>query len=324
MTGAVVPADHLATTFRAAGGGRAPGLRIRPLRQPDAGRPSSDSLASLEGATTATPSPAAWPPRTPSCGLLSRATTPDRRRRLRGDVPAPRPGPRAGRHRTPPRRDLGDPGRSRRRLWRAGDPARLGGDAEQPLALDRRHRRHWPSSPTSAERHRRRGQHLRHPLPAEAPGAWRRRRGPLDHQVPGRPLRRGRRLRRARPGRLAERIGFLQNATGAVPGPFDCYLVQRGVKTLAVRMDRHAANAGRVAEALEPTRRWRRVYYPGCPRTRATMWHAARCAAFGGMVSFTMRGWRGRRPPGGRIAPRSSRWPSPSGRSSRSSSIPAG
>jgi cystathionine gamma-synthase len=49
---------------------------------------------------------------------------------------------------------------------------------------------------------------------------------------------------------LADRIAFLQNATGAVPGPFDCYLVLRGIKTLAVRMDRHCENAAAVADAL--------------------------------------------------------------------------
>ena len=56
---------------------------------------------------------------------------------------------------------------------------------------------------------------------------------------------------------VAERIAFLQNAVGAVPGPFDCFLVLRGVKTLAVRMDRHCDNAARIAHALsaQPRRR---------------------------------------------------------------------
>jgi cystathionine gamma-synthase len=64
---------------------------------------------------------------------------------------------------------------------------------------------------------------------------------------------------------LAERIAFLQNAVGAVPGPFDCFLVLRGVKSLAVRMDRHCENAGRVAEALGAHPAVDHVYYPGLP-----------------------------------------------------------
>ena len=72
---------------------------------------------------------------------------------------------------------------------------------------------------------------------------------------------------------LAERLAFLQNATGAVPSPFDCYLVLRGLKTLAVRMERHQENARAVAAFLEKHKRVDRVLYPG----------------FGGMVSFTLR-----------------------------------
>jgi cystathionine gamma-synthase len=90
--------------------------------------------------------------------------------------------------------------------------------------------------------------------------------------------------------RLAERIGFLQNAVGAVPSPFDCYLTQRGVKTLAVRMDRQCANARAVAELL--------VGHPGVD---AVMWpgldgHPGHDVAkrqmrdYGGMVSFTVHG----------------------------------
>ena len=65
---------------------------------------------------------------------------------------------------------------------------------------------------------------------------------------------------------LAERLAFHQNAIGAVPGPFDCWLVLRGVKTLGVRMDRHCANAARVAEMLLAHPAVDRVYYPGLPR----------------------------------------------------------
>ncbi|MBA3654480.1 MAG: aminotransferase class I/II-fold pyridoxal phosphate-dependent enzyme [Actinobacteria bacterium] len=72
---------------------------------------------------------------------------------------------------------------------------------------------------------------------------------------------------------VAEQLAFLQNATGAVPSPFDCYLVLRGLKTLALRMDRHQENAAAVAAFLAKHRDVERVLYPGS----------------GGMVSFTLK-----------------------------------
>ncbi len=89
---------------------------------------------------------------------------------------------------------------------------------------------------------------------------------------------------------VAERIAFLQNAVGAVPSPFDCFLVLRGVKTLAVRMDRHCANAERVAEALRMHQDVEHVYYPGLPEHRGHGTARAQMRGFGGMVSFTVRG----------------------------------
>jgi len=68
----------------------------------------------------------------------------------------------------------------------------------------------------------------------------------------------------ADPG-LAERLGFVQNAVGSVPSPFDCFLVTRGLKTLAVRMQRHCENALAVAQWLERHPRVERVLYPGLP-----------------------------------------------------------
>ena len=62
---------------------------------------------------------------------------------------------------------------------------------------------------------------------------------------------------------LADGIRFVQNAAGAVPSPFDCYLVLRGVKTLAVRMDRHCENARALAERLRKNPRISRVYFAG-------------------------------------------------------------
>ena len=89
---------------------------------------------------------------------------------------------------------------------------------------------------------------------------------------------------------LAERLRFVQNAAGAVPAPFDCYLVLRGVKTLAVRMDRHCANARAVVELLSGHRAVERVYYPGLADHPGHAAAAKQMSDFGGMVSFTVRG----------------------------------
>jgi cystathionine gamma-synthase len=93
---------------------------------------------------------------------------------------------------------------------------------------------------------------------------------------------------------LAERITFLQNATGAVPGPFDCFLVLRGVKTLAVRMDRHCDNAAAVAEMLAGHPMVDRVYYPGLPGHAGHDTAREQMRRFGGMVSFTVGGGESR------------------------------
>ena len=89
---------------------------------------------------------------------------------------------------------------------------------------------------------------------------------------------------------MGERLAFLQNAVGAVPGPMDCYLVLRGVKTLPVRMDRHAQNAARVADFLLKQPKVARVIYPFHP-THPQMELARRqMRSGGGMVSFTLKG----------------------------------
>jgi cystathionine gamma-synthase len=85
---------------------------------------------------------------------------------------------------------------------------------------------------------------------------------------------------------LAARLAYLQNAIGAVPSPFDCYLVLRGIKTLAVRMDRHAANAAAVVDLLVAHRAVERVLYPGLPDHPGHDVAAAQMRNFGGMVSF--------------------------------------
>jgi cystathionine gamma-synthase len=88
---------------------------------------------------------------------------------------------------------------------------------------------------------------------------------------------------------LAERIAFLRNATGAVPGPFDSWLTLRGIKTLAVRMDRHCENATRVAEMLSRHPAVSEVLYPGLPSHPGHDVAAKQMRGFGGMVSFRVR-----------------------------------
>jgi cystathionine gamma-synthase len=89
---------------------------------------------------------------------------------------------------------------------------------------------------------------------------------------------------------LAERLRFTQNAAGAVPAPFDCYLVLRGVKTLAVRMDRHCSNARAVVDLLVRHPAVERVLYPQLTDHPGHAAAAKQMRDFGGMVSFTLRG----------------------------------
>ncbi len=88
---------------------------------------------------------------------------------------------------------------------------------------------------------------------------------------------------------LYEELKFYQNAVGAVPGPFDCFLVLRGTKTLAVRMDRHCANAREVARWLFAHPKVERVYYPGLPDHPQHALAARQMRDFGAMVSFEVR-----------------------------------
>ena len=89
---------------------------------------------------------------------------------------------------------------------------------------------------------------------------------------------------------LAAKLRFTQNAAGAVPAPFDCYLVLRGVKTLAVRMDRHCANARAVVDLLLGHPAVERVYYPQLPDHPGHAAAAHQMRDYGGMVSFTLTG----------------------------------
>jgi cystathionine gamma-synthase len=89
---------------------------------------------------------------------------------------------------------------------------------------------------------------------------------------------------------LEDELRFLQNAMGAVPSPFDCYLVLRGVKTLGVRMDRHCDNARAIVELLVGHDAVVRVMYPGLPDHPGHDIAARQMKDFGGMVSFTLAG----------------------------------
>jgi cystathionine gamma-synthase len=91
---------------------------------------------------------------------------------------------------------------------------------------------------------------------------------------------------------LAAQFAFLQNAVGAVPGPLDCYLVLRGIKTLAVRMDRHCANAAAVAELLAGHPAVDGVLYPGLASHPSHGVATKQMRDYGGMVSFLVRGGR--------------------------------
>jgi cystathionine beta-lyase/cystathionine gamma-synthase len=85
---------------------------------------------------------------------------------------------------------------------------------------------------------------------------------------------------------VAERLRFLQKSLGAVPGPFDAWLVLRGVKTLAVRMRQHCENARQIAAFLAEHEAVERVYYPGLPDHPGHEIAARQMTDFGGMISF--------------------------------------
>jgi cystathionine gamma-lyase len=87
---------------------------------------------------------------------------------------------------------------------------------------------------------------------------------------------------------LAERLAFVQNGSGAVPGPFDCWLALRGTKTLALRMRQHDANARRIAEWLTRHPKVERVYYPGLPSHPQHELACRQMTGFGGMISLEL------------------------------------
>lgn len=91
---------------------------------------------------------------------------------------------------------------------------------------------------------------------------------------------------------LAERLAFVQNSSGATPGPMDCFLVLRGLKTLHLRMERHCTNGEAVAHYLKSHPKVDRVYWPGLPEHSNHGVAKAQMRGFGGMVSFTLKGDR--------------------------------
>jgi cystathionine beta-lyase/cystathionine gamma-synthase len=86
------------------------------------------------------------------------------------------------------------------------------------------------------------------------------------------------------------RLKFLQNAVGAVPGPMDCWLTLRGIKTLGLRMERHSSNAIRVADALASAPKVEKVIYPGRPDHPGHKVAERQMRAFGGMISILLKG----------------------------------
>jgi cystathionine gamma-lyase len=89
---------------------------------------------------------------------------------------------------------------------------------------------------------------------------------------------------------LRERLKFLQNAVGAIQGPFDSFLALRGLKTLSLRMERHCASALKIAQWLERHPKVRRVYYPGLPSHPQHAIARKQMRAFGGMISVDLKG----------------------------------
>lgn len=89
---------------------------------------------------------------------------------------------------------------------------------------------------------------------------------------------------------LYENLKFHQNAVGAVPGPFDCFLVLRGIKTLALRMKEHERNATAVARYLEHHPAVEKVYYPGLPSHEQHQLARRQMTGFGGVVAFVVKG----------------------------------
>lgn len=121
---------------------------------------------------------------------------------------------------------------------------------------------------------------------------------------------------------LDTKFAFLQNGAGAVPGPMDAFLTMRGIKTLALRMDRHCDNAETIAEFLTNHPKISEVIYPGLPEHPGHTVAQKQMRRFGGMISVRVHG-ASKRPSTSAPRPRSSPWPNPSAAWNRSSSTRA-
>jgi len=88
---------------------------------------------------------------------------------------------------------------------------------------------------------------------------------------------------------VAEKIAFIQNSCGAVPGPMDCFLALRGIKTLHIRMERHSKNGEAIASYLKNHQKVGQVYWPGLKNHKNHHIAKKQMNAFGGMVSFTLK-----------------------------------
>jgi cystathionine gamma-lyase len=89
---------------------------------------------------------------------------------------------------------------------------------------------------------------------------------------------------------LYKRMKYLQNAVGAVPSPFDCYMVNRGLKTLALRMKQHMENGLKVARALVQNPRIEKLIYPGLESHPQHELYKRQMKGFGGMISIWIKG----------------------------------
>ena len=90
--------------------------------------------------------------------------------------------------------------------------------------------------------------------------------------------------------KLAEKIKYIQNAVGAVPSPFDCYLLIRSIKTLAVRMERHNSNALEIAKFLSEHSKIKKVFYPGLENDSNNQVAKKQMKGFGGILSIDLNG----------------------------------
>jgi cysteine-S-conjugate beta-lyase len=85
---------------------------------------------------------------------------------------------------------------------------------------------------------------------------------------------------------VADRLGYLQNGAGAILAPFEAWLVMRGIKTLALRMERHNQNAMKIAQHLGESTKVQKVFYPGLSDHPQHQLAKQQCTGFGGMISF--------------------------------------